>query len=74
MCLFCSFSGLHDFFIHSLNSIRSVLVFYVTYIQMTDMSTPKQLSGDILPPPSQHSEVPVGTSTDTITGSAYNNL
>jgi hypothetical protein len=41
---------------------------------MTDMPTIKQLSGDILPPSSQHDEVPLGTSTDTITGSNNNNL
>jgi len=38
------------------------------------MPTIKQLSGDIQPPSSQHAEVPLGTSTDTITGSNNNNL
>jgi hypothetical protein len=41
---------------------------------MTDMSTTKELSGDIFPPSSQHTEVPIGTFTDTKTSSINNNL
>ncbi len=41
---------------------------------MTDTSATKELSGDIFPPSSQHSEVPMGTSKDNITGSMNNNL
>ncbi len=41
---------------------------------MADMSTTKQFAGDMLPPSSQHAEVPLGASTDTITSSINNNL
>lgn len=41
---------------------------------MSDMSTPKELSGDILPPTSQHTELPLGNSGDMKSASAANNL
>jgi len=41
---------------------------------MTDMPATKEFSGDIFPPSSQHSEVPMGTSTNNFTGSINNNL
>jgi hypothetical protein len=41
---------------------------------MSDMSATKQLTGDMLPPSSQHTEVPLGTSTDDTTTSNNNNL
>jgi hypothetical protein len=40
-------------------------------IQMSDMSTAKQLTGDILPPSSSHAEIPLGTAADD--ASASNN-
>jgi hypothetical protein len=41
---------------------------------MTDMSTSKQLTGDIVPPSSQDTKVPLGTSTNPIADSINNNL
>ncbi len=40
---------------------------------MSEMSATKQLSGDILPPSSQHSEVPLGTTTTDNDASSTNN-
>lgn len=36
---------------------------------MSDMSSTKELSGDILPPSTQHTTVPLGASTDIKTDS-----
>jgi len=41
---------------------------------MSEMSAPKQLSGDILSPSSQHSEVPLGTTTDNDASSTNNTM
>jgi hypothetical protein len=38
------------------------------------MSSTKQLTGDIASPSSQDTKVPLGTSTDSTTGSIQNNL
>jgi hypothetical protein len=41
---------------------------------MTDMPATKELSGDIAPPSSQDTKVPLGTSTNPIADSINNNL
>ncbi|CAF1430637.1 unnamed protein product, partial [Adineta steineri] len=40
---------------------------------MSDMSATKQLAGDMNSPAPQHSEIPLGTSTDNNVSSTNNN-